>query len=287
MLRFEISRCWHGRGLKFSLLISSLLAAGHFCAFCLWFLQGQQGGVLSAEYQEWIRQGIDAGSIYPATLYEGFIGGEGYTFFNQLYFYLIPIIAVLPFGASFFQDEQSGYLKHIYTRKKKSSYLVCKYAVTWMSGGTAALSAYIFSFALNALYVPAINPTQVALHTNVVDAMSMSDWYYTRPYLYFGIYGIAIFLCGGFLATLSLCISLIGKNTMFVLAFPFMAYTALDYISLETNMSIYSLRSLINPMDGAIKMEVPISRGFLVLLGCCAATALIFGLAGKYRQKII
>lgn len=287
MLRFEGSRCWHGRGFKAALFFSFLLAASHFCAFCLWYLQGQQGGPLSAEFQEWIKQGIDASTIYPATLYEGFIGGEGYTFFNQLYFYLIPIIAVLPFGASFFQDEQSGYLKHIYTKKKKSSYLACKYAVTWLSGGFAALSAYIFSFALNALYVPAVNPTQVALHTNVVDAMSMSDWYYTRPYLYFGVYGIAIFLCGGFLATLALCISFIGKNTMFVLAFPFMAYTALDYISLETRKPIYSLRSLINPMDGAVKLDVPISQVLLMLLGCCAVSALVFGLAGKYRHKII
>ena len=287
MLLFEGRRCWHSRGLKAAMILSFLLALGHFCAFCLWFLEGEQGGPLSVEFQELIKQGIDAGDIYPATLYEGFIGGEGYTFFNQLYFYLIPIIAVLPFGASFFQDEQSGYMKHICTKKKKGSYLACKYAVTFMSGGIAALSAYIFSFALNALYVPAVNPTQVALHTNVMDAMSMSDWYYTKPYLYFGVYGIAIFLCGGFLATLALCISFVGKNTMLVLAFPFIVYTALDYISLEANAPIYSLRSLINPMDGSAKPDVPISQVLLVLLGCSAASALVFGLVGKFREKVI
>lgn len=287
MLTFEYKRCLHSRGLKVSLSLSLLLALGHFCAYCLWFLQGQQGGPLSMEYQELLSQGNDASSIYPATLYEGFIGGEGYTFFNQLYFYLLPVIATLPFGSSFFTDEQSGYLKYIYTKKTKISYLTSKYIITFLSGGVAVVSAYVLSFALNALYVPAVNPTQLALHTNVVDAMSMSEWYYTKPYLYFGVYGIAIFLCGGFLATLALCVSFFGKNTMFVLSFPLMIYTALDYISMETELPLLSLRSIINPMDGYAKLHVPISHVFLVLLGCCTASAVLFILTGKLRKKII
>ena len=133
----------------------------------------------------------------------------------------------------------------------------------------------------------AVNPTQVALHTNVTDIMSMSEWYYTKPYLYFSVYGAAIFLCGGFLATLALCISFVGKNTMFVLSFPFIIYTALDYVSLQTDIPIYSLRSIINPMDGYTKFNVPISQVFLILMGCCTVTAVFFGLIGRLREKII
>lgn len=189
MFRFELKRCMKGRGFKAAFLISLILAAGHFTAFCICFLHNEYGGIITdKEAVKLLKAGQSVLGIYPANIFEGFIGGEQYTFWNGVYFYLLPIIAVLPFGTSFFEDEDSGYLKNIYIKKKKEIYLVCKFIVTFISGGIAAGLPYIFSFMMNLLYVPAIKPNQLARHNFVNQLNNMSDWYYEKPFLYFGVY---------------------------------------------------------------------------------------------------
>ncbi len=110
MFRFELKRCMKGRGFKAAFLISLILAAGHFTAFCICFLHNEYGGIITdKEAVKLLKAGQSVLGIYPANIFEGFIGGEQYTFWNGVYFYLLPIIAVLPFGTSFFEDEDSGY----------------------------------------------------------------------------------------------------------------------------------------------------------------------------------
>ena len=135
IIDFELKRCIRGRGVKVALGIAAFLAMGHFLSFCVWWVAGELGGVISAEDVEFLAKNPDgAWYIYPACLYEGFIGGEGYTFWNQLYFYLLPLLAVFPFGCSLFQDESTGYLKNVYTSVKKRDFLVAKGIVGFLSG---------------------------------------------------------------------------------------------------------------------------------------------------------
>lgn len=287
MFRFEGKRCVRSWGVKGAVLLAVLLAGGHFLGYCVWFLVREQGGIISREDREILEQGAAYIGIYPATLYEGFIGGEGYTFFNQLYYYMIPILAVLPYGASFFQDEDSGYLKYIYSMKKKSRYLLAKYAVTFLSGAVAAALPYALSFAVNALYVPAVIPNEMAQHTNVIDVMSMSEFYYSRPWIYFGVYMAAIMLCGGLLASLALCITYVAKNFFFVLCFPFLFYISIDYILMELGADQYSLSRIINPMNGYVKLHVPIQHVFLELLLLGSISFLVFIAVGIRRERVL
>jgi hypothetical protein len=47
MFRFELKRCMKGRGFKAAFLISLILAAGHFTAFCICFLHNEYGGIIT------------------------------------------------------------------------------------------------------------------------------------------------------------------------------------------------------------------------------------------------
>lgn len=288
MFRFELKRCMKGRGFKAAVVISLILAAGHFIAFCICFLHNEYGGIITDKAAaKMISEGQSVLGIYPANLYEGFIGGEQYTFWNGVYFYLLPIIAVLPFGTSFFEDEESGYIKNIYVKKKKEIYLGCKYAVTFISGGIAAGLPYVLSFLINAVYVPAIKPNQLAKHDVVNQLTNMSDWYFEKPLLYFGVYLLIIMLCGGIFAVLSLCVSFLAKNILFVMFFPFLFNISFDYIALELNIEKYVLSNIMNPMmSGIIR-----GRSMLSLFGEIFVIILFsfcfFVLLYKKRERII
>ena len=83
MFRFELKRCMKGRGFKAAFLISLILAAGHFTAFCICFLHNEYGGIITdKEAVKLLKAGQSVLGIYPANIFEGFIGGEQYTFWN-------------------------------------------------------------------------------------------------------------------------------------------------------------------------------------------------------------
>lgn len=283
---FELRRCLRGRSGMAALGLAVFLAVGHFLTYCIWWLEYKQGGVIGREALEYLTQNPDTCLIYPACLYEGFIGGEGYTFWNQLYYYLIPFLAVLPFGHSLFDDERTGYLKNIYTRIKKKDFLIAKGLVTFFSGAVYAGMPYVLSFLLNGLYVPAVLPNAVALHTNVIDNMFLSDWYFAKPWCYFGVYLFFIMICGGIFAVMSLCISFVATNRLVVWMIPFLIYFSVDYLCMEFNKEYWSLCRLINPMRGEPKYYLSISviLGSIVVL--MAIVNVFYLVVGCIREKI-
>lgn len=287
MFRFEKIRCMRGKGTKTVLFLTGLLVLGHFLGFCIWYVGMEKGGVISSDNQYLLDHGLDSMYVYPETLYEGFIGGECYTFFNQLYYYMIPILAVLPFGASFLQDEESGYLKYIYTKQKKIRYLVCKYVITFLSGGIAVALPYIGSFLLNATYLPAVIPNQIAQHSSIIDAMSLSEYYYSKPWIFYGAYLLGIMLAGGFLGVTALIVSFFVRNYLFVLCFPFLLYLSWDYIAAECNRNSYSIHYLLNPLHHEAGVYIGISTVYGIFIGLNIVAAVLFLNIGRYREKIL
>ena len=273
--------------MRMVLLNSLLLALGHFLTFCVWYTWYKTGGVVSADDVKCLADNPDTCLIYPACLYEGFIGGEAYTFWNQIYFYILPIFAALPFGSSYFQDETTGYLKQIYTRVGKMKYLMAKLFVTFCSGALGGAMTYVFSFLLNALYIPAIHPSEVALHSFVTDVVFMSQWYFSKPWLYFGIYLILIMMCGGVLAICSLLVSFVAKNSLIIIVFPFILYMSVDYMLMELGLTKYSISGIINPMSGDSKYNLNIQNVIWVWLAILIICSISFLWTGYHRKKIV
>lgn len=283
MVKSEAKRCLHGRGMKLALLLSLFLALGQFYAEGRMVRQWEKEAGMAV-----LEDGSYMIGIYPMTLYESFIGGEFFTFFNRLYYYILPLLAVLPFGVTFFTDEASGYLKYIYTRKKKEQYLAAKYTVTFASGAVAAGMAYIMSFTLNALLVPFIYvPNQMAYQSNIIDAMPMADIWYTKPWLYTLVYWLLTMLFGGILATVALCASFFAKNALLVLFFPLIFYVALDYAAEEFHLEKYSVCRIINPMEYGVKLETGIPEILLYALVFMACTLAVFMAVGYKRERVL
>lgn len=281
MIRFELSRCLRGKGIKLAVLLAVLLAVGEFFGYHVIYKD-----ILKFMKAYQLEGGDYAVGSYPPSLYEGFINGEGYTFLNTLYYYLFSLLAVLPFGTSFFRDEASGYLKYIYTKKKKSQYLLAKYIVTFLSGAFLAVLPIILSFILNGLYVQAVVPHQMAMQSAVIDAMPFSEYYYSQPWIYYLLYLLLEMLAGGFLASLALCISFLAKNSILVTFFPMLFYIAADYVTEELQMEGYSINRLINPMRVGAQERTTVSI-FLPIVILVIVAFLIFYMIGNRRERIL
>ena len=287
ILNFEWKRCIRGKEFKMALVLSCVLALGHFFTFCIWYVDHSMGGVIDDVNRSLMITHPDATTVYPYSLYEGFIGNEGITFWNELYYYMIPVLAALPFSASFFEDERSGYLKNMLTRVPKGKVWTAKAIVTFCSGAITGSAAYIFSFWLNSLELPMIHPNEVAMHTHVIDKMSMSDWYYTKPWLYFGIYLVVLMLGSGFMALCSLCVSFVAVNRLVIWTVPFMLFYFWDFYCREIGKSQYSLFCLLDPARSEDKYYLSVTQIFALLIAQIFLSLIVYKILTKYRNKII
>ena len=64
-------------------------------------------------------------------LYNSWIGGECVSVGYTLFFTLLPLLAVLPYGRSFSQEQKNGYLKVIIPRCGRTRYFASKWVAPW------------------------------------------------------------------------------------------------------------------------------------------------------------
>ena len=71
------------------------------------------------------------------TFYNSWVGGDDLSLAAALFYALLPVGAALPFGWSYCTEHKSGYLKNIYTRVDKKTYLAGKALAVFLSGAGA------------------------------------------------------------------------------------------------------------------------------------------------------
>ena len=110
------------------------------------------------------------------TLFNHWIGGEGFSLGSSLYFFVFP-----------------------------QRYLTAKYIATFISGGLTMVVPLITNFMLTALFVPAIKPVPTYDTTYGVFGNSIfSELYYTHPLVYVLLYLFVDFMFCGALTCLTM-----------------------------------------------------------------------------------
>lgn len=204
--------------MKITLVIGALLALCHFIF-----------NVLPLDMFSGYNQYVAAS--YPHNLITGWMSGSP-SVENEIYKTICYILAVMPYGASYYQDFKSGIIKNIYVRENKKKFLLSKSIAVFLSGGIAVVFPLIFSLILCATVLPVIVP-QWSLGPHP-DGMFVS-FYYNNILLYFTMRFVVIFVYGGLIAGLSLSISLFAKNIFIVLTSPFIICTLINKLTVYGN----------------------------------------------------
>ena len=150
------------------------------------------------------------------------------TLCHQIYFFIWPILAAMPFGWSYHQERQNGVYNQIISRSSKQTYFISKYIAVFVSGGLAVSLPLLFDLFATAMVCPYVVPTPIIPINIISDGYFLSELYYSRPWTYAFIICFVDFLLGGITATL--CISAGSKIRLqiVVILIPFATYLFLD-----------------------------------------------------------
>lgn len=255
--REELHRAFCGTGMKLAVLTGLVIAFVHMVLVQLPLAQENRMGQLGL-------------LVYPleepyyASFYNlmmDILNPEGYTFYL-----LIPLIAVMPFSASFYFDHRGGYDIQLCQRVSRRQYLRSKYLACFLSGGTAISVPLLFSYISALMILPDILPA-AAMGTNVLTPQIwLSDLYFSKPAAYLLIYMALDFLMGGFYACFGLVLSLFVQNCFVVWSAGFLLQLLVHTLVGSANMTMYY--SALNWMRPGVGIVYPgIVLLWILLLG--------------------
>jgi hypothetical protein len=177
--------------------------------------------------------------------YTNWLGSHNIFLQQNIFYLIIPLLAVLPFGNSFFSDINNGVTKSIYIRTKKSHYLIAKYIAVFISGGCACVVPMVLSFTVSSALLPTMLPESSYAYTNIFASYKWADIFFTRPFLYILLYMGVVFILAGLIACISLAVSYFSFKSFLPLLFPFFVYMFISLFFELLNLEGYSIRNLL------------------------------------------
>ncbi|MCI9208755.1 hypothetical protein [Adlercreutzia caecimuris] len=221
MIKNELFRAFANRYFLISLGIGVTIAVAHIFQFVI------PDNLEGMQYE-------NLPSVFPNSAFSRWMGAWGYPIHPDLFYFLSPVLATLPFGWSLCSDSKNGYLNQIYTRGRRGRYLAAKALALFVSGGTAVAVPLIVNFVGTACVLPMILPDPVGIGYFMVLPMSfLGELYFENALLYnLAYYGI-IFLAGGLMALLAIPLSLPLSNKILAVFAPFAVCTLLAQFTTE------------------------------------------------------
>lgn len=188
--------------------------------------------------------------LTPAyTVFNNWIGGEPFSLGTAIFFFVFPLLIALPYGWSYCEERRNGYSRSMIVQSGKTPYFISKYIAVFLSGGLAMAIPLIFNFLLAALIFPSITPV-VTYDTvyGVFGGSLMSNFYYTRPFLYVVIYICIDFVYSGLLACISLAVTAFLKQKWVVVIIPFFVCLMITFAERFVYISSETIYKRISPL---------------------------------------
>jgi hypothetical protein len=224
----EIKRAFNTIGMKLALLVGCALSIWHVITVIMPISEGQN--------YELSANAID--DLYvPISLYSTWMGNELFPIQSYIFYLILPLLAVLPFGSSFFEDIKSGYIINVCTRVEKKIYFKAKYLAVFLSGGVAVVAPLLLNLVLSSMFMPAFIPDNGTVGTISPTTMAY-EVFFTHPLIYVLMLIVIDFIFAGVIATLVLSYTYFTEHRFGVMIVPFVFY-----------FFIYSLTNLIDKTD--------------------------------------
>lgn len=177
--------------------------------------------------------------------YMNWIGSHNIFLQQNIFYLIIPFLAVLPYGASLFSDMKNGYVKGIITRTEKKYYLISKYISVFLSGGVAVVAPMIFSFLISSAVLPTALPEVSYAYTNIHSIYKWADLLFVHPLAYTLLYISIVFIFSGLLASIALGLSYFSDKSFLVLLFPFFIYIFTSLVFELLDLNGFSIREVL------------------------------------------
>lgn len=147
------------------------------------------------------------------TVYTGWIGAEINSPVVMQFFFMLPLLAMLPSGMSLSNEMKSGYVKHIIPKCGRKNYIISKLAASFIAGGSIVALSLLSSVLIVSLFLPAVAPKVINnIYFPVLHGDVFSVTAYSKPMLFIFLYVLLDFIFGGLFACLPVAAAFITKK---------------------------------------------------------------------------
>lgn len=174
--------------------------------------------------------------ITMISLYIRWLGADGSSIVSGLFYFLLPLIAVVPYGWSLISELNSGYIKNIVCRVNRRSYFISKYISVFISAAAVVVITLLLNVLILALFLPAIKAEGIYPYGTIGQMSMWSGLFYEHPLLYTIMYILLDGIFAGLLAVTAVALSLVIKRKIPIMLIPFLCLLLLDY--LNTHMTV-------------------------------------------------
>ena len=144
--------------------------------------------------------------------------------YGQLYYFVMPIVAALPYTMTLYSDVKNKYVNQLFTRTKKKLYYTAKLIVQFVTGGTIAVVPQVAALIISAMFLPCVAPQSSSSIYTFSELSVFGDFFYLYPLMYCIFQLIAQFVLFGLINLLAYVFSEILDNGFVVLIAPFAVY---------------------------------------------------------------
>lgn len=182
-----------------------------------------------------LRREFNAGKVINPlnqvfTLYNSWIGAEVSMPMNSLYYILLPLMAPLAYGWSYFTEKKSGYVKNVVTRIDKKKYYLAKYIAVFLAGGAVVAIPLLVNVLVVACVIPAYQPDMFYQIYYAMYYHYLTGLFYSIPVLYVAYVLVLDFVFAGLIATLSLALTFFVNNRFAVVLLPMLFFMWVQYM---------------------------------------------------------
>lgn len=170
---------------------------------------------------------------------------------SNLFYFLMPVLAAIPYGWSYNQDRRSGYFNQIVTRCGKRNYFLGKFLAVFLSGGAVAALPMAGDLLLNAMILPDRAVYIYDMLLPVCDYSLAGELLYTNRWLYAILWCGMTFLWGGVFACMTFLPGTHLRFSALVVLSPFAILLGLDAVISALgqffNTKFFSVHYLVRP----------------------------------------
>ena len=166
----------------------------------------------AAEMSNWTRvvQPFMGDPDVPASIFST----EGYSLFvlslpyysnlfsAQVFIYVWPILAAIPYGTSYMTDRRTGVYNQIVSRIGRKKYFIAKYSAVFVTGGLVVALTVLAALLADAMVAPYWK-VHISLLEVIHSGAFLSTLYYTHPWLHILCWCGVLFFIGGCTACLT------------------------------------------------------------------------------------
>lgn len=258
---FELKRAIHGKNFKISILIGSFIVLMDLYTFYM-------------QYK-------DADGII---LIQAWIGTDFQFAYNSLFYVLLPVIACMSYGGSYYHDVAGGYDKNLLVKLTRKNYMISKGIAVYVSAFlSVVLPLLVNLFIAAGLYRNDLPERLSFSAAGIIDCNRFPVLFSEKPVLYCLVFILIDGLFAGALGLCSLAFSRWCRSEFAVVMLPFVIYIITGAIFVNSDGKSMAMMAMLNPVQSYITTY---GEMILVYLVFTAACSLVVWLCGRRRDVI-